>query len=66
VDAIQAQKELVQLLLKRLKACAVDHRSFHGVFLSFSDEIRANAYQAFEPIAILILQNKRLKTSSEI
>jgi hypothetical protein len=46
MDAVKAQQELIRLLLKRLKACAAEHRALHGVLLNLPD--RASAIQLME------------------
>lgn len=43
MDAIEAQRELVKFLLKRLKACALESISLHGVLMNFSDELQTQA-----------------------
>ena len=40
MSALEAQKELVQFLLKRLKACALESMAYHGALLNFPKETR--------------------------
>jgi hypothetical protein len=40
VTALEAQKELVQFLLKRLKACALESMGYYGALLDSPKEIR--------------------------
>ena len=48
MDAIAAQKELVQLLLKRLKACALESASFRAAVFNFSEEARTKTMEMVE------------------
>lgn len=48
MDAIEAQKELVQLLLKRLKACALECAALHAVFFNFADEAKEKAQEMLQ------------------
>jgi hypothetical protein len=48
MDAKEVQKELIQFLLARLKACAIESQSFHGVFLNFPEGGRAQALELLE------------------
>jgi len=40
VTALDAQKELVRFLLKRLKQCALESMGFHGALANFPEELR--------------------------
>jgi sulfite reductase alpha subunit-like flavoprotein len=48
MDATEAQKELVQLLLKRLKACALESASFRAAVFNFSEEARTKTMEIVE------------------
>jgi len=48
MDATEAQKELVQLLLKRLKACALESASLRAAVFNFSEEARTKTMEIVE------------------
>jgi hypothetical protein len=48
MDAIDAQRELVQFLLKRLKACALESASFRAAVFNFSEEARTKTMEMVE------------------
>ena len=45
MDAIEAQKELVQFLLKRLKACALESASFRAAVFNFSEDAQVKTME---------------------
>jgi hypothetical protein len=48
MNAIEAQGELIQLLLKQLKACALESAAFHAVFETFTEDGRSKAREHLE------------------
>lgn len=48
MDTVEAQKEIVKLLLKRLKACSLESASFRAAILNFSEEARAKTMEMVE------------------
>lgn len=40
MDAIEAQKELVQFLLKRLRGCALESAAFRAAIFNFSEDAK--------------------------
>jgi hypothetical protein len=41
MDAIGAQKEIIQLLVKRLKACALESFAYYGALMNLTQEDRS-------------------------
>ena len=61
MDAVDAQKYLVQLLLKRLKACALESAAFRAAVFNFSEEAQARTMEMVEFYRISAPIQKRVE-----